>query len=148
MPPLSGSLDHDPRVADSAQRLELTTELNHWIKSTNSPAGAVSMLNLLAFRSGQREAYAEYGKAFADSVGSRRGGVAKIVGKAIDAGATGSYDGWDEVSSFSIFLIPASKLNVLQGFVPEFSKLTIEREKIGGAGALSQSQAFRGHAGE
>ena len=108
VPPLSGSLDNHPRVADSAQRLELTTELGQWIKSGESPAGAVSMLNLLAFRPGRsREEYAKYGKAFAESVGSRRGGVAKIVGKAIDG------DGWDEVSfCFSKSLSPpASKQN-------------------------------------
>lgn len=103
MPPLSGSLDH-PRVADSAQRLEFTTELNEWIQSRDSPAGAVSMLNLLAFRPGRKGEYAKYGKAFAESVGSRRGGLAKIVGKAITDEATGSDDGWDEVRSFSISL--------------------------------------------
>ncbi len=41
------------------------------------------MLNLLAFKPGLKESYLEYGKAFAESIGSRRGGNAKLVGNIV-----------------------------------------------------------------
>ena len=51
------------------------------------------MLNLLAFAEGKKADYLQYGKAFAESIGSRRGGNAKIVGNVI-----GKKDGWDEMA--------------------------------------------------
>lgn len=52
------------------------------------------MLNLLAFNPGMKDQYLKYGKAFAESIGSSRGGVAKIVGKVVPGSCS---DGWDEV---------------------------------------------------
>lgn len=48
------------------------------------------MLNLLAFWPGKEahESYLQYGKAFGESIGKRRGGKAKIVGKVVVAPAT------------------------------------------------------------
>lgn len=47
------------------------------------------MLNLLAFWPGKaaHESYLQYGKAFGESIGKRRGGKAKIVGKVVVAAA-------------------------------------------------------------
>lgn len=71
------------------------------------------MLNLLAFWPGKEahESYLQYGKAFGESIGKRRGGKAKIVGKVVVAaggqkkrqegeGEKGDHqDGWwDEVA--------------------------------------------------
>lgn len=72
------------------------------------------MLNLLAFWPGKEahESYLQYGKAFGESIGKRRGGKAKIVGKVVAAAAGGQkkrqegegekgdhQDGWwDEVA--------------------------------------------------
>lgn len=101
IPALTGSLDR-PRINnDSAQDLELSPELRTWITdfSTQEGRGAVSMLNLLAFKPGLKEEYLKYGAEFAKSVGSKRGGNAKIVGSVVhpktgaDAG-----DEWDEVA--------------------------------------------------
>ncbi|KAL8826618.1 MAG: hypothetical protein Q9170_007333 [Blastenia crenularia] len=75
---LEGTLSKSQDVS-SAQNLELDNELHQWITSQDAPKGAVSMLNLLAFLPGRKEEYLNYGKAFADSVGSRRGGLAKLV---------------------------------------------------------------------
>lgn len=49
------------------------------------------MLNLLAFWPGKEahESYLQYGKAFGESIGKRRGGKAKIVGKVVVAAAGG-----------------------------------------------------------
>ena len=41
------------------------------------------MLNLLSFLPGKKDSYLHYGAEFARSIGSRRGGVAKIVGSVI-----------------------------------------------------------------
>lgn len=89
-----------PKIAKSAQGLEATPELLQW----QNPAGAstpVSMLNLLAFKPGPEahESYKRYGKAFAESIGSKRGGLAKIVGKVVPGQGTEGEDaeGWDEV---------------------------------------------------
>lgn len=71
VPPLTGALSH-PRIAGSSQALELSDELRTWISSSQGPKGAVSMLNLLAFKPGKKEEYLKYGKAFADSIGSSR----------------------------------------------------------------------------
>lgn len=91
-----------PKIATSPQGLEATPELLQW----KNPAGAstpVSMLNLLAFQPGKEahESYKRYGQAFAESIGSRRGGLAKIVGKVVTGqGRDSSEDseGWDEVA--------------------------------------------------
>lgn len=100
VPSLTGALD-SPRLTDSAQELELSQELRKWIDSfgQHEGRGAVSMLNLLAFRDGMKEEYLKYGKAFAESIGIRRGGLAKIVGTVIDTSS--SPEGvkeWDEIA--------------------------------------------------
>lgn len=108
MPPLTGSLDK-ARIADSAQDLELSPELLRWVETFGKAegSGAVSMLNLLSFRPGLKSEYLKYGAEFAKSVGSRRGGNAKIVGSVIHGGKEGAGglggDGqggkdWDEVA--------------------------------------------------
>lgn len=68
------------------------------------------MLNLLAFWPGKEahESYLQYGKAFGESIGKKRGGKAKIVGKVVVAaggqkkrqeGEGDHQDGWwDEVA--------------------------------------------------
>jgi hypothetical protein len=102
VPPLTGALDK-PRKASSAQGLELSDELLEWSKSFKlGQQGAVSMLNLLAFKPGKEmhESYLRYGKAFAESIGSRRGGLAKVVGKVVPSQGTPDEDtsGWDEIA--------------------------------------------------
>jgi len=46
------------------------------------------------------ESYGRYGKAFAESIGSRRGGNAKVVGKVVPKQGTMDEDasGWDEIA--------------------------------------------------
>lgn len=95
VPALTGALE-EPRIASSAQNLELTDELRAWIASPACPRGAVSMLNLLSFLPDKKESYLKYGAAFASSIGSRRGGVAKIVGKVVEC-SDGCRE-WDEVA--------------------------------------------------
>lgn len=60
-------------------------------------AGAVSMLNFLAFKPGaaHHDAYKRYGAAFAGSIGKRRGGEAKLVGNVVrpPSGGSGSDSG-------------------------------------------------------
>ncbi|KAG7001914.1 allantoate permease [Physcia stellaris] len=97
IPPLTGSLSQS-RVVESAQALELSRELREWITSGKGPQGAVSMLNLLAFLPGKKEEYLKYGQAFAESVGSRRGGVAKIVGKVVPDSCSDGCWGWEEIA--------------------------------------------------
>lgn len=109
VPKLSGALD-DPKIAQSAQGLELSPELQEWIKrfSVNGGKegqGAVSMLNLLSFKDGMKEEYLKYGKAFAESIGVKRGGNAKIVGTVVDVNGTkktaDAQEGeglWDEIA--------------------------------------------------
>jgi hypothetical protein len=100
IPPLTGSLNK-PRVSSSAQALELSPDLRTWIDtfSQGEGAGAVSMLNLLAFKPGMKEEYLKYGAEFAKSIGSRRGGNAKIVGSVIHGNKRGEEgDGWDEIA--------------------------------------------------
>ncbi len=96
IPDLTGALSHS-RIANSSLALELSDELRQWISSAQSPKGAVSMLNLLAFQPGRKEEYLKYGKAFAESIGSRRGGVAKIVGKVVPGGCSDGCQEWEEV---------------------------------------------------
>ncbi|CAO2649259.1 Nn.00g066440.m01.CDS01 [Neocucurbitaria sp. VM-36] len=73
------------KTTDSSQQLELSAELDAWInafvgKSGKAGRGAVSMFNLLSFKPGMKSEYLKYGAAFAESIGSRHGGNAKIVG--------------------------------------------------------------------
>lgn len=99
--PLTGALSR-PRIADSSQGLELSNELRRWIEDGQRPKGPVSMLNLLAFQPGKKEEYLKYGKAFAESIGSSRGGVAKIVGKIVPQSCSDGSDEWEEV--YYVFL--------------------------------------------
>ncbi|OAL51382.1 hypothetical protein IQ07DRAFT_420647 [Pyrenochaeta sp. DS3sAY3a] len=73
------------KTTTSAQSLELSADLDAWIReftSTGRPEaqGAVSMFNLLSFNPGLKSEYLKYGAAFSSSIGSRHGGNAKIVG--------------------------------------------------------------------
>jgi hypothetical protein len=100
VPPLTGALD-SPRKADSAQSLELSDELHGWIRTfgEREGQGAVSMLNLLAFKDGMKEEYLKYRKAFRESISIRRGGMAKIVGTVIDVSSSpNSVKEWDEMA--------------------------------------------------
>jgi hypothetical protein len=99
VPKLTGSLDK-PKINDSAQHLELSPELRNWIEDfyTKEAKGAVSMLNLLAFKSGLKAEYLKYGAEFAKSVGKRRGGNAKIVGSVIHDQRGDDGEGWDEIA--------------------------------------------------
>ncbi|KAF2114772.1 hypothetical protein BDV96DRAFT_575865 [Lophiotrema nucula] len=106
VPALSNTLQR-PKIADSAQALELSTDLQSWIQGFSQNGGkegkgAVSMLNLLSFREGMKDEYLKYGKAFAESIGSKRGGNAKIVGTVVSVnGAEKGTEGeglWDEVA--------------------------------------------------
>ena len=102
VPELTGSMNK-PRMASSTQGLEVNQELLEWSKSFKlGQNGAVSMLNLLSFKPGKEahESYLRYGKAFAESIGSRRGGNAKIVGKVVLDQNTEGEDkyGWDEIA--------------------------------------------------
>jgi len=85
VPALTGALDN-PRLGTTSQTLELSSDLSTWIKGfSQTPTGKtpLSMLNLLAFKPGLKESYLKYGKAFAESIGSRRGGNAKLVGNIV-----------------------------------------------------------------
>jgi hypothetical protein len=109
VPPVSDSTLSTKQPTDSAQNLELSSELRDWIRTFSSAntaeaKGAVSMFNLLSFRAGKKASYLEYGKAFASSIGASHGGNAKIVGgvthtngrpraKDVEDG-----EGWDEVA--------------------------------------------------
>ena len=104
VPALTGSLA-SPLLGPSAQTLELSTDLQSWISdfSTTRPGRhAVSMLNLLAFRPGQKSEYLVYGKAFAESIGAKRGGNAKLVGNVVHPPSDSAQDSaqdvvrWDE----------------------------------------------------
>ncbi|KAF2839009.1 hypothetical protein M501DRAFT_1003545 [Patellaria atrata CBS 101060] len=109
VPPLTGALQK-PRIANSAQNLELTEELREWMENFSQQEGAspVSMLNLLSFKPNMKESYIQYGKAFAESIGVKRGGNAKIVGTVVEVNGrkrTSNQDQslddetlWDEVA--------------------------------------------------
>jgi hypothetical protein len=97
--PLSGALDN-PKVGSTSQTLELSPDLQKWISSfssTHTGKSAVSMLNLLAFRPNMHASYLVYGKAFAESIGSKRGGNAKLVGNIVDEKSVKG-EGWDEMA--------------------------------------------------
>ncbi|KAG0646806.1 hypothetical protein D0Z07_6105 [Hyphodiscus hymeniophilus] len=100
VPPLTGSLDK-ARLRSSSQDLELSSELLGWAESFGKQegSGAVSMLNLLAFKPDLKSEYMKYGAEFARSAGSKRGGTAKIVGSVIHNGReSDGGEGWDEVA--------------------------------------------------
>lgn len=106
VPALTGALAR-PRIARSAQKLEYTEAMGSWLQAydPHGDKGAVSMLNLLAFHAGAaaHAEYMKYGKAFAESIGKRRGGNAKIVGKVVRGGENAgpealNGEGWDEVA--------------------------------------------------
>lgn len=102
VPVLTGALDK-PRIVSSTQGLELNDELLAWSKSFKlGQDGAVSMLNLLSFNPGKgaHDSYLRYGKAFSESIGSKRGGNAKVVGKVVPDQGTPNEDkyGWDEIA--------------------------------------------------
>lgn len=102
VPALTGSLDK-PKMAASSQGLELNSDILEWSKTFQlGQNGAVSMLNLLAFKPGKEahESYQRYGKAFAQSIGSKRGGNAKVVGKVVPKQGVQDEDtaGWDEIA--------------------------------------------------
>lgn len=106
VPALTGSLSQ-PRVAASSQALELDADLQRWVREfgAGEGSGAVSMLNLLAFERGKKVEYLKYGSEFSRAVGSRRGGLAKIVGSVVPAtegeeavGVGGGGEGWDEIA--------------------------------------------------
>lgn len=103
VPELTGSMSK-PRMASSGstQGLEVNDELIEWSKKFKLGNGAMSMLNLLAFLPGKdaHESYLRYGKAFAESIGKRRGGNAKVVGKVVPKYGTKDEDtsGWDEIA--------------------------------------------------
>ena len=89
-------------MSGSTQGLELNDELLHWSKTFQLGKGAMSMLNLLAFHPGKdaHESYLRYGKAFAESIGSKRGGNAKFVGKVVPKQGIDGEDvsGWDGIA--------------------------------------------------
>lgn len=99
IPRLTGSLDK-PRMGSTSQTLEMSSELFSWISSfSHTPTGQspLSMLNLLAFKDGMKPSYLKYGAAFAQSIGSRRGGNAKLVGNVTSQTPAESSGGrWDE----------------------------------------------------
>jgi hypothetical protein len=99
VPQLTGALDK-PRIADSAQDLELSPELQSWIShfGQREGSGAVSMLNLLSFKPGLKSEYLKYGAEFSRSIGSSRGGEAKIVGSVIHGKGGEDGEGWDEIA--------------------------------------------------
>lgn len=82
VPELTGALK-DPLLNKDSQDLSLSSELQQWIgksEDTLPVKGAISMLNLLSFKTGMKESYLKYGKAFAQTIGAKRGGNAKLVG--------------------------------------------------------------------
>lgn len=97
VPELTGA-PSKARFAESAQNLELTQELFSWSRrwDPDNTKGAVSMLNLLTFKPGGHDRYMNYARAFAESVGKRRGGEAKVVGKV--TGEMVGADVWEEVA--------------------------------------------------
>jgi hypothetical protein len=104
--------DREGKLATDSQHLELSAELQEWIEEFSlhggkEGTGAVSMLNLLSFKPGLKDSYLKYGAAFAKSIGSSRGGNAKVVGTVVNVNGTakipegkeGEGEGlWDEVA--------------------------------------------------
>ena len=110
LPPLSPPDSSRRETTQSSQNLELSAHLDAWIdsfvhsdRSGKAGKGAVSMFNLLAFRPGKKDEYLKYGAAFAESIGSRHGGNAKIVGNVVTGvnGKAKKEEGegdWDEIA--------------------------------------------------
>jgi hypothetical protein len=108
------------KTTSSSQSLELSDELNNWINTfitsgTKEANGAVSMFNLLAFNPGLKSEYLKYGAAFSESIGSKHGGNAKVVGNVTHVNGSpstrssdssvgmngevgGGTDDWDEIA--------------------------------------------------
>lgn len=82
-----------PLIATSTQRVELTPALLAFSESPLCPSGPVSMLNLISFRPfpAARKSYAEYIEAFKAGMGSKRGGIVKLLGETVEEGD------WDEL---------------------------------------------------
>lgn len=103
IPALTGSLSNKQTVQDSSQDLGLSPDLRKWTESfskTRAGGNSMSMLNLLAFKPDLKPSYLEYGKAFATSIGKRRGGYAKLVGNIVpDADASPSASSANKQSS-------------------------------------------------
>ncbi len=107
VPALTGSLNN-PRVSSTSQTLELSPELQSWVsnfKSTKAGSSPLSMLNLLAFKSGKKASYLTYGAAFAESIGIRRGGVAKLVGNIVHPSASPSASSGEAVAKWDEFAL-------------------------------------------
>jgi hypothetical protein len=85
-------------TASTSQSLELSPELSAWVSRLPQTVRKhpVSMLNLLSFLPNKKEQYMQYGAAFAQKVGSRHGGDAKIVGHVV--GGRAKEDGWHEIA--------------------------------------------------
>lgn len=102
VPALTGSLSKPHLNPSTSQTLELSPDLQTWINSfgkTRPGSNAVSMLNLLAFKPGMKPSYLKYGAAFAQTIGIKRGGVAKLVGNITaqrPESETGNAGRWDE----------------------------------------------------
>jgi uncharacterized protein (DUF1330 family) len=100
--PLAGSVKpaEPPQKATAltSQSLELSPELSAWVTAQTHDIRKhpVSMLNLLSFMPGKKEQYKQYGAAFAEKVGSRHGGDAKIVGHVV--GGQAKDEGWHEIA--------------------------------------------------
>ena len=97
--PLTGALDN-PRVGKSSQTLEMSPDLQSWISTfskTSTGSNAMSMLNFLAFKPSMHDSYLQYGKAFAETIGAKRGGNAKLVGNIVDEKQKKG-EGWDEMA--------------------------------------------------
>lgn len=104
LPPL-GPPSSAKKTTQSSQNLELSADLNAWIdsfveSSSKVGRGAVSMFNLLAFHPGKKDQYLKYGAAFAESIGSRHGGNAKMVGNVIGVNGRREREAgeWDEIA--------------------------------------------------
>jgi hypothetical protein len=85
-------------TASTSQSLELSPELNAWVTAQTHDIRKhpVSMLNLLSFVPEKKDQYKQYGAAFAEKVGSRHGGDAKIVGHVV--GGQAKEEGWHEIA--------------------------------------------------
>jgi hypothetical protein len=91
-------------TSDSSKNLELSPDLLQFAKEFYSrddcvSRGPVSMYNLLSFVPGKREQYKKYGAEFSKTVGSKRGGVPKLVGTVVGVSTTpkGGHE-WDEIA--------------------------------------------------
>lgn len=102
VPAISQNLANPHLNATSSQHLELSPSLQSWIQSfsqTRPGNSAVSMLNLLSFNEGMKPSYLKYGAAFSQSIGIKRGGVAKLVGNITTQrpeAQTGRAGSWNE----------------------------------------------------